>query len=111
MLAFFKETNHTFWCNGTGLGIHWFVNGIRVYPSKLEVSSNLMIVDFNYPIDDGCVKESSVTIHALTTPEFNTLATFSIQCIILNDRDSAVISYAHLNVHGKVCLFHVNQCT
>ena len=98
--------NHTFWCKGNGSFIEWEINGLPTY--KLTEDSKLMVVDLDFPVIDGCARETAITVHAKSAPEDNTLFTFIIRCVIKKDPLTAEFSEALLNVHGKfICTMSI----
>ena len=103
-----QGSNHTFSCKGIGSYIEWEINGLPTY--QLTEDSKLVVVDLDYLVDDGCAQELDITVHAKSTPEDNTTSTFTIQCVIKRDPLTAVVTEAHLEVHGKcICSVSINR--
>ena len=97
-----QGSNHTFWCKGIGSNfiIDWEINGIPAY--SFPEDSNLKVVNVDVKFyNDGCTKESTMTVHAESAPEDNTLSTFVIQFVLRKTHSPDVVAEAYLKVHGK----------
>ena len=94
-----QGNNHTFWCKGIGSDfiIDWEINGVPTYELSEDSVVNVVVMNHN----DGCMKESMMTVDAESASEDNTLSIFTIRCALRKAFSPPVVAEAYLKVHGK----------